>query len=72
MTRSNCTGGHRSIVSYYLTSNVTVSWNFNAVSGLVVWVLLFGTLGLQRLLTKTTQFQKFQKNSKFSQDFKFS
>jgi hypothetical protein len=38
------------------------------VSGLVVWVLLFGTLGLQRLLTKTTQFQNF-KNFKKIQNF---
>ena len=70
MTRSNCTGGHRSIVSYYLTSNVTVSWNFNAVSGLVVWVLLFGTLGLQRLLRKTTQFQNFKNFKKIRNFYK--
>ena len=68
----------QSIVSYYLTGNVTL------FRGILMpcpdWInvlYLFGTLGLHRLLAKTLEiffkFQKFQnvhKISKFSKNFK--
>ena len=57
MTRSNCTGGHRSIVSYYLTGNVTLFRGILMPCPDWIKVLyLFGTLGLHRLLTKTLKF----------------
>jgi hypothetical protein len=65
MMRSNCTGGHQSIVSYYLIGNVTL------FRGILVpcpdWIkvlYLFGTLRLHRLLTKTLKFFKNLKISK--------
>ena len=65
MTRSNCTGGHLSIVSYYLTGNVTLFRGFLAPRPDWIKVLyLFGTLGLHRLLTKTLKFKKKNQNLK--------